>query len=100
MRSSYFVIFVILLFLPMIVDFVMIHGPVNLLLRDFLFVEGFLLLIFGAQSGEYVWSFIRNWRKMRREHSYPTELVVGLSLLIVGAIYVGIALLFPAGAIL
>ncbi len=84
----------------MVVDFVMIHGPVNLLLRDVLFVEGFLLLIFGAQSGEYVWSFIRNWRKMRREHNYPTELVVGLSLLIVGAIYVGIALLFPAGATL
>ncbi len=99
-RSCYLVILAILLFVPLVVDFVMIHGPVNLLLRDVLFVEGFLLLIFGAQSGEYVWNFVRNWRKMRRENNYPTELVVGLSLLIVGAVYVGIALLLPAGAIL
>ncbi len=32
--------------MPLVVDFVIIHGPVNLLLRDVLFVEGFLLLIF------------------------------------------------------
>jgi len=99
-RPSYFVIFVILLFMPMVADFVFIHGPAELFLRDILFVEGVLLLVFGAQSGEFIWSFIRNWKRMTRERSYPTELMVGLALLAVGTLYVVVALLFPAGIIL
>ncbi len=81
------------------VNFVFIHGSIDVLLRDTLFVEGVLLLILGAQAGEYIWSYIRNWGKMRGERTYSTELIVGLELLFVGAVYVLVALFLPKGII-
>lgn len=93
-------LFIILLFMPMAASFVFIHGNIDVLLRDVLFLVGVFLLIFGAQSGEYVWNFVLNWRKMKKEGNYPTELMVGLALLAVGAIYVAVAMFLPAGTIL
>ncbi len=91
-------LFIILLFLPMVFTFTFIwRGNPDVLLRDVLFIEGVLLLIFGAQSGEYIWRFIRSWRKMKKEGSYPTELEVGLALLAVGTVYVAVGMFFPAG---
>jgi hypothetical protein len=98
-RTVYFVAFILLLFVPMEITFVFIHGSVDILLRDTLFVEGVLLLVLGAQAGEYIWSLLRNWERMRRERNHPTELMVGLLLLIVGAIYVLVALFLPKGTI-
>ena len=99
-RIFYFIVLILLLFMPMAASFVFIHGPADLLLRDILFVLGVILLVFGAQSGEYIWSYMRNWKKIRRKRSYSTELLVGLALLAVGAIYVLVALLFPSGTFL
>lgn len=86
--------------MPMVASFAFIHGPADLLLRDILFVEGVMLLVLGAQSGEYIWNYVRKWTKMRRERCCSTELLVGLALLTVGVIYVLVALLFPAGTFL
>ena len=96
-RALYFVVFIILLFMPMVVNFVLIHGPADVLLRDILFIEGVMLLVLGSQSGEYIWNYIRHWKKMREEHNYQTELMVGLALLAVGTIFILVALLIPEG---
>jgi len=84
----------------MVASFVFIHGNPDVLLRDVLFLEGAFLLVFGAQSGEYIWNCIMNWKKMRKEGNYPTESMVGLALLAVGAIYVAVAMFLPVGIIL
>ncbi len=81
------------------INFLFIHGSADILLRDTLFVEGVLLLVLGAQAGEYIWGYIRSREKFRKGHNYSTELIAGSSLLIVGAVYVLVAFLLPAGTV-
>ena len=82
----------------------------NVLFKDIQFIEGAVLLVFGALVGgvtlynawaqidvrkaqftEYIW----NWKKIREERKYPTGLVVGLALIAFGIIYVLVAIFFP-----
>lgn len=108
MRLLYWVLFVSLLLAPMVASFVFISsifsfvsrffeyykvGKAGVLLKDILFVEGILLFVLGAQSGEYIW----NWIRGNRDN--PTELKVGLTLLAFGCIYLLVALFLPAGIV-
>lgn len=122
-RVFYWVLFVFLLFVPMIIGFVFpsdmlfIAGKVfpfwrnsslTMFLSDVFFIEGAVLLFFGALVGgvilynawvptdvrrtqftDYIW----NWKKMKEERSFPTGLVIGLALLVVGVLYVLAAIL-------
>lgn len=122
-RVFYWVLFVFLLFVPMIIgfafpsDMLLIAGKVfpfwrnsslAMFLSDVFFIEGAVLLFFGALVGgvilynawvptdvrrtqftDYIW----NWKKMKEERSFPTGLVIGLALLVVGVLYVLAAIL-------
>jgi hypothetical protein len=128
-KLLYLVLFIILLLLPIVINFVFINDILNfaqrafiyyrytttdVLLRDILFTEGTVLLIFGgliggvtlynawaqldvrkAQFTDYIW----NWKKIRKERNYPTGLMVGLTLIAFGIIYVLVAILFPSFAV-
>jgi hypothetical protein len=69
-------------------------SPANILLKDILFIEGFFLVIFGLQSGEYIWNYFRN-RNERGLREQPTEFGVGIAFLAVGVIYISSALIIP-----
>lgn len=122
-RLHWFLLFILLL-IPIVVDFVFItellsfarrvfpyyrHVTSNVLLKDILFIEGAVLLIFGALVGgvtlynawvpkdvrkaqftEYIW----NWKKMRDERNLPTGLMIGLTLIAFGIIYILVAIFF------
>ena len=125
-RLFLWILFIILLFVPVVVNFVFItdivrfaqrvfiyyrYATADVVFRDIQFVEGAVLLIFGALIGgvtlynswakvdvwtaqftEYIW----NWRRMREERNFPAGLTVGLVLLAVGIIYILVAILFPS----
>lgn len=82
----------------------------TVLFKDIMFMEGAVLLVFGALIGgvtvynawaqvdvrkaqftEYIW----NWKKMREERNFPTGLMVGLALIAFGIIYILVAIFFP-----
>jgi hypothetical protein len=122
----YWLLLIILLLLPILVDFVFIYDIRSFLQRifpfwvyatpavifkDILFIEGAILLIFGALIGgvtlytawtptdvrktqftEYIW----NWKKIKEERNFPTGLIVGLTLIVFGIIYFLIAIFFPS----
>jgi hypothetical protein len=88
--------------------FPFLKSPVTVFLSDVLFVEGGVLLVFGALVGgvilynawvptdvrkaqftENIW----NLKKIREERNFPTGLVVGLALIAVGIVYVLSAIL-------
>jgi amino acid transporter len=88
--------------------------PVTLLMSDIHFIEGGVLLVFGAlvagvvlynswaaldvrqvQFTEYIW----NWKRMKEERDSPVGLIFGLTILAVGIIYVLVAVLVSAGII-
>jgi hypothetical protein len=128
-KLLYWVLFIILLLLPIVINFVFINNILNfaqrafiyyryttadVLLKDILFTEGAVLLIFGcliggvivynawahidvrkAQFTDYIW----NWKKIREERNYPTGLMVGLTLIAFGIVYVLVAILFPSFAV-
>jgi len=125
LKRLYWVLFFALLLLPIMVNFVFIteifsftqrtfpywsNVTQNVLFKDILFLEGAVLLIFGALIGgvtlynawvptdvrkaqftEYIWS----WKKMKEERNFPTGLIVGLILIAFGIIYIAVAILFP-----
>ena len=110
--------FVLLLFTPMIVEFVFVSDvlpiaqrlfpfwegkPVAVFLSDILFVEAAVFLVFGALIAGTIlynsWAaldvrkvqfteYIWNWKKIKEERDSPTGLMVGLAILAVGIIYV------------
>ncbi len=124
-RLLYWVLFIVLLLVPIVINFVFIvdillfaqrafayyrYVTPDVLLRDILFAEGAVLLVFGALVGgvtlynawvptdvrkaqftEYIW----NWKKIREERNFPTGLMVGLALIAFGIIYVLVAIFFP-----
>ena len=108
MRRLYWFLFVLLLLAPLIANLVFmpsIHSlaqrffiryrftPANILLKDILFVEGFFLIIFGAQSGEYIWKYFRNRKQNGGLTNQPTEFGVGITFLVFGITYILAALL-------
>jgi len=124
-RLFLWVLFIVLLLVPIVVNFVFIADIVrfaqrafeyyryvtpDVLFKDIQFAEGAVLLIFGALVGGVTlynaWAlvdvrkaqfteYIWNWKKMREERNNPTGLIVGLALIAYGIIYVLIAILFP-----
>ena len=122
MKIGIWALLLLLLFTPMIVEFVFISGSlptfqrlmpfwknklVTVILSDILFVESGALIALGAliagailynawaaldvrkvQFTEYIW----NWRKMKEERESPAGLIIGLTILTVGIIYLVIAI--------
>jgi len=110
LRRLYWVLFILLLLAPFVVNLVFISSihnlaqrffiryrftPSNILLKDILFIEGLFLIIFGWLSGEYIWNYFRNRKKNGRLSDQPAEFGVGLAFLVFGVTYVLTALLLP-----
>ena len=124
LRALVWVLFVILLFTPMIAESVFAsdilpfaqrifpfwkNKPVTVFLSDVLFLEAGVFIFFGALiSGAILYNswaaldvrkvqfteYIWNLRQMRRERNFPTGLIIGLVFLAVGITYVLAAILF------
>jgi len=124
-RLFLWILFIILLFVPIVANFVFITDIVRfaqrafeyyrnvtpgVLFKDIQFTEGAVFLIFGALIGGVIvynaWAqvdvrkaqfteYIWNWKRIREERDYPTGLMVGLALIAFGIIYILIAILFP-----
>jgi len=79
------------------------NEPLAVFLSDIYFIEGAVLIVFGALVGgaiiysawvstdvrkvqftEYVW----NWKRIKEERDFPTGLTFGLLLITVGIVYV------------
>ena len=121
-RIFYWMLFILLLFTPMAISFIFtsdilsiaqrffpfLKGPVTVFLSDILFVEGGVFLVFGALVGgvtlynawvptdvrkaqftDYIW----NWKRIKEERNHPAGLIVGLTILAVGVIYVLVAII-------
>ena len=129
MRVIFWVFLVLLLFTPMVVEFSFIsanlttiqrmfpywkYKPVTVVLSDILFIEAGALIVFGAlfagavlyntwasmdirqlQFTAHIW----NRRKMKEERDLPTGLVIGLTILAVGIIYMITAVITSFGII-
>jgi ABC-type phosphate transport system permease subunit len=91
-----------------------IDKPIQVFLSDLLFIEAAVFLIFGAllagvvlydawaaldvrkvQFTEYIW----NWKKMKEERNSSSGLLVGLTILAVGIIYVLVAIAVSFGIV-
>ena len=124
LRALVWVLFVFLLFTPMIAESVFASNivpiaqrvfpfwdnkPVTVFLSDVLFLEAGVFIFFGALiSGAILYNswaaldvrkvqfteYIWNLRQMRRERNFPTGLIIGLVFLAVGITYVLAAILF------
>ena len=124
LRALVWVLFVILLFTPMIAESVFAsdilpfaqrifpfwdNKPVTFFLSDVLFLEAGVFIVFGALiSGAILYNswaaldvrkvqfteYIWNLRQMREERNFPTGLIIGLVFLAVGITYVLAAILF------
>jgi hypothetical protein len=129
LRVFIWVLFVILLFAPMIAEFVFVSDilpvaqrifpfweskPAPVFLSDILFFEAGVFIVFGAliagtilynswanldvrkvQFTEYIW----NWKKIKEERNAPTGLIIGLTILTIGIIYVVGAIIVPSAII-
>jgi hypothetical protein len=124
LRALVWVLFVFLLFTPMIAESVFASNivpiaqrifpfwdnkPVTIFLSDVLFLEAGVFIFFGALiSGAILYNswaaldvrkvqfteYIWNLRQMREERNFPTGLIIGLVFLAVGTTYVLAAILF------
>jgi hypothetical protein len=124
LRALVWVLFVFLLFTPMIAESVFASNivpiaqrifpfwdnkPVTVFLSDVLFLEAGVFIFFGALiSGAILYNswaaldvrkvqfpeYIWNLRQMRKERNFPTGLIIGLVFLAVGITYVLAAILF------
>lgn len=124
LRALVWVLFVFLLFTPMIAESVFAsdilpfaqrifpfwdNKPVTVFLSDVLFLEAGVFIFFGALiSGAILYNswaaldvrkvqfteYIWNLRQMRKERNFPTGLIIGLVFLAVGITYVLAAILF------
>jgi predicted transporter len=127
LRVSIWVLFVFLLFTPMIAEFVFVSDilpvaqrifpfwkskPIPVFLSDILFFEAGVFIVFGALIAGTIlynsWAnldvrkvqfteYIWNWRKIKEERNSPTGLTLGLTLLAIGIIYVLVAIFVPTG---
>jgi hypothetical protein len=124
LRALVWVLFVFLLFTPMMAESVFASNivpiaqrifpfwdnkPVTVFLSDVLFLEAGVFIFFGALiSGAILYNswaaldvrkvqfpeYIWNLRQMRKERNFPTGLIIGLVFLAVGITYVLAAILF------
>ena len=124
LRALVWVLFVFLLFTPIIAESVFASNivpiaqrifpfwdnkPVTVFLSDVLFLEAGVFIFFGALiSGAILYNswaaldvrkvqfteYIWNLRQMREERNFPTGLIIGLVFLAVGITYVLAAILF------
>jgi hypothetical protein len=88
--------------------------PVTVFLSDVLFIEAGVLLVFGAliagvilynswaaldvrkvQFTENIW----NWKKIKEERNSPAGLIVGLTILAAGIVYILVAIAVSPGII-
>jgi hypothetical protein len=130
LRVFIWTLFVILLFAPMIAEFVFAsdilpvaqrifpfweNKPVTVFLSDILFFEAGVFIVFGALIAGTIlynsWAnldvrkvqfteYIWNWRKIKEERNSPKGLTLGLTLFAIGIIYVLVAIFVPTGIIL
>ena len=118
MRVFIWVLFVFLLFTPMVAEYIFAanilpfaqiiylpwkNEPLTVFLSDIYLIEGAVLIVFGALVGGAIiynaWvstdvrkvqftEYIWNWKKIKEERDFPTGLTFGLVLIIVGIIYI------------
>ncbi len=118
MRVFVWILFVSLLFTPMIVEYIFApailpiaqimyspwrEAPLGVFISDIYFIEGGTFIFFGALIGGAIlynaWAstdvrkaqfteYIWNWKRIREERNFPTGLAFGLGLIIVGIFYV------------
>ncbi len=91
-----------------------INKPIHVFLSDLFFMEAGAFLIFGSflagvvlydawaaldvrkvQFTDYIW----NWKKMKEERESPAGLIVGLTILAFGIIYVLVAIAVSFGIV-
>ena len=118
MRIFVWVFLVFLLFVPMIGEFFFAseifqiaqimyspwkEEPLTVFISDVYFIEGGLFMVFGALVGgsilynawvstdvrkaqftEYIW----NWKRIKEERNFPTGLTFGLTLIVIGIVYI------------
>ena len=118
MRVFVWILFVLLLFTPMIAEYFLAseilpiaqimyspwkEQPLTVFISDIFFIEGGTFIFFGALVGGAVlynaWAstdvrkaqfteYIWNWRRIREERNFPTGLAFGLCLIVAGIFYV------------
>ena len=118
MRAFICVLFVFLLFAPMIAEYFFASAilpfaqimyspwkeePLTVFLSDIYFIEGAGLIVFGALVGGVIiynaWvstdvrkaqftEYVWNWKRIKEERDFPTGLTFGLVLIIVGIVYI------------
>ena len=119
--NIWWMLFVFLLFVPMLINFVYLNDYLPILqtafpfwsersasyiLSDILFFEGGFLLVFGAVFAGAVlylaWSpgwmalFVDpvfHWKIVKKELEIPAALIVGLLIIAIGIIYVSVAII-------
>ena len=129
LRVFIWVLLVLLLFTPMLAEFVFVSNILPIVQRifsfwkgktevvflsDLLFIEAGVLILFGALiAGTTLYSawaaldvrtvqftdYIWNWRQMKKDRDSPAGLTFGLILLAVGVAYVLAAVFVPMGII-
>ena len=122
MRKAYWIILVLLMLLPIVIDAHLVFNSLPLLqesfpfwkykqtyfiLSDILFIEGALLLVAGAVlagftlytmvvPGKLKATYVKDvfdWKTIKREHEIPETLRIGLLLLGGGIIYISAAII-------
>jgi hypothetical protein len=119
--NIWWMLFVFLLFVPMLIDFVYLNDYLPILriafpfwsdrsalyvLSDVLFFEGGFFLIFGAAFAGVVlylaWSpgwmslFVNpvfRWKIVKKEREIPASLILGLLIIAIGVIYISAAVM-------
>ena len=120
-RNIWWMLFVFLLFVPMLIDFVYLNDYLPILqtafpfwsekspiyiLSDILFFEGGFLLILGAVfAGAVIYlawkpdrlklfvDTVFHWKIVKKEREIPAALIVGLILIAIGIIYISAAII-------
>jgi hypothetical protein len=128
-KLIYWLILVLVLFLPIIIGFVFaqeivpvarkiytywVDKPIQVFLSDLFFIEAGGFLIIGALVAGVTlyntWAaldvrtvqftdYIWNWRRMKEERKSSAGLIVGLTMLAVGVVYFIVAIVVPFGVI-
>jgi hypothetical protein len=122
LRKAYWIIFVLLMLFPIVIDVHLVfnylpllqesfpfwkYKPTYFVLSDILFIEGALLLVAGAILAGFTlytmvvpeklkWMYVKevfNWKTIKKEHEISATLKIGLVLISVGIIYISTAII-------
>jgi len=117
LKKAYWIVFVLLLLSPIVIDVHLVFNslpllqgsfpfwefkPSYLVLSDILFIEGAILLVAGAILAGFtlytmvvpeklIVTYVKdvfNWKTIKKEHEIPETLRIGLLLISVGIIYI------------